>query len=437
MVAPRSVFSAILLAAVFPFGLSRAQAATDAVIAWNANAGTAATRACMNADVGNDPFHESRMYAMMHIAIHDAVNAIDPKYEPYAYDKKADPGTSADAAIAAAARDVLNKGFSQLPADLFKKECIDTGMAIVEAAYKAALDAIPDGPAKKQGIALGQDAAAAIIAKRADDHSTEGPLLNKNCPKPETGKYQCTPGFPFVAFEVWEKVTPFTLKNTDQFRPGLPYAITDANFTDDLNEVKRLGGDGKTTPSARTENQTQIAWFWFENSPLKWSRIARTVATEKGLSTADNARLFALLNMALADGYIAMASANNYYNFWRPVTAIHASGDTSWTPLSPTPPDQDYPSGHSIEGGVGAGVLKQVIGTDQITFKDCGTTLPAGSRCDDPNPAMRTYNSFTQAADENAYSRVLIGFHFRNATRQGTAYGLAIGEQAAALLPAR
>ena len=437
MVSSRSAFSAILLAAVSPFGLSKAHAAADAVIVWNANAGMAATKACMNADAGNDPFHESRMYAMMHIAIHDAVNAIDPKYESYAYDKKADPGTSADAAIASAAHDVLIKGFSQLPSELFKKDCIDAGIASVEAAYKAALDAIPDGPAKKQGIALGQESAAAIMLERADDHSTEGPLLNKNCPNPEAGKYQCTPGFPFVAFEVWEKVTPFTLKKTDQFRPGPPYAITDANFTDDVNEVKRLGGDGKTTPSARTENQTQIAWFWFENSPLKWSRIARTVATEKGLSTADNARLFALLNMALADGYIAMASAKNYYNFWRPVTAIHASGDTSWTPLSPTPPDQDYPSGHSIEGGVGAGVLKQMLGTDQVTFKDCGTTLPAGSRCDDPNPAMRTYNSFTQAADENAYSRVLIGFHFRNATRQGTAYGLAIGGQAATLLPAR
>jgi hypothetical protein len=255
--------------------------------------------------------------------------------------------------------------------------------------------------------------------------------------KPEPGKYQCTPGYPFVAFEIWEKVTPFTLKTTDQFRPNPPFAITDANFTDDLNEVKSLGGDGKTTPSARTENQTQIAWFWFENSPLKWSRIARTVATEKGLSTVDNARLFALLNMALADGYIAMASAKNHYDFWRPVSAIHAGGDTSWTPLSLTPPDQDYPSGHSIEGGVGAGVLMRVLGTDQIAFKDCGTTLPAGSKCDDSKPAMRAYNSFTQAADENAYSRVLIGFHFRNATRQGTAYGLAIGEQAATLLPAR
>jgi hypothetical protein len=293
---------------------------------------------------------------------------------------------------------------------------------------------MPDTPAKKQGIVLGQAAAAAIIAKRVGDKA-DGQFINKDCPKPEPGKYQCTPGFPFVAFEAWEKVTPFTLKEAAQFRPGAPYAITDARFTDDVNEVKRLGGDGKTTPSARTDEQTQIALFWFENSPLKWSRIARTVATQKGLNQWENARLFALLNMALADGYIAMASAKNYFNFWRPVTAIHYGRDTSWTPLLPTPPDQDYPSGHSIEGGVGAGVLRRVLGTDQITFKDCGTTLTAGSRCDDQTPAMRTYTTFTQAADENAYSRVLIGFHFRNATKQGTAYGIQIGEQAATLLP--
>ena len=436
MVMSRGMLATIPLAAVSLLGLfSTARAAPDAVILWNANAGTAAVKGCMNADAGNDPFHESRMYAMMHIAIHDALNAINPKYQPYAYDKKADPGTSPDAAVAAAARDVLDKGFAELPAYLFKADCIQAGRASVEAAYKAALDAIPDSPTKTQGITLGQAAAAAIITKRVGDNS-DGQFINKDCPKPEPGRYQCTPGFPFVAFEAWEKVTPFTLKDVAQFRPGPPYAITDANAIDDLNEVKRFGGDGKTTQSARTENQTQIAWFWFENSPLKWSRIARTVAAERKLSTTDNARLFALLNMALADGYIAMASAKNYYSFWRPVTAIHASGDTSWTPLAPTPPDQDYPSGHSIEGGVGAGVLKQVLGTDAVTFKDCGSTLPT-NKCDGPQPIMRTYNSFTQAADENAYSRVLIGFHFRNATRQGTAYGLAIGEQAATLLPPR
>jgi hypothetical protein len=434
MVAPRGVFSGILLAAVSQFALHNACAAGgDAVIKWNDNAGTAAIKACMNADSNNDPFHESRIYAMMHIAIHDALNAIDRKYQPYAYDKKAAPGTSADAAIATAAHDVLDKGIAGLPAYIFKADCINAGRASVEATYKAAIDAIPDTPAKQQGIALGREAAATIIAKRAGDNS-DGQFINKDCPKPEPGRYQCTPGTPFVAFEAWEKVTPFTLKDTAQFRPGPPYAITDAKFTDDVNEVKKLGGDGKISPSARTDDQTQIAWFWFENSPLKWSRIARTVAVAKGLNQWENARLFALLNMALADGYIAMASAKNHYDFWRPVTAIRHGGDESWTPLSPTPPDQDYPSGHSIEGGVGAGVLRQVLGTDQISFKDCGTTLPAGSRCDDQAAALRTYTSFTQAAEENAYSRILIGFHFRNATKEGTAYGNQIGEQAAALL---
>jgi len=435
MVARTHLFSAVLLAAVSPFALKSAHAA-DAVITWNANAGVAATKACI-APL-DDPFHESRMYAMMHIAIHDALNAIDRKFQPYTFDKKAEAGTSPDAAVAAAAHDVLDKTIAALPSELVKKECIDAGTASVEAAYKTAIDAIPDGPAKKQGIALGQESAAAILAKRADDHSTEGPFLNKNCPQNvEAGKYQCTPGLPayFIAFQVWENLTPFVLQDKTQFRPGPPFAVTDAKARADIDEVKKLGGDGKTTPSARTEDQTQIALFWWESSPLKWSRIARTVAIEKGLNMWDNARLFALLDMALTDGYIAMVASKNYYNYWRPVTAIHSGGDTSWTPLVPTPPNQDYPSGHSIEGGAGAEVLKQFFGTDQISFKDCGTMLPTGSSCGDPTPVLRTYTSFSLAAEENAYSRILIGFHFRNATKEGNAYGHKIGERAATLLP--
>jgi hypothetical protein len=423
------VFSAMLLAAVSPYGLDTALAAPtgDPVILWNANAGVAATKACI-APL-DDPFHESRIYAMMHIAIHDALNAIDRKYQPYAFDK-ANPGASPDAAVAAAAHDVLVPLITNLP-DLVKQPCIEAGVASVEAAYTNALAAIPDSPAKTQGIALGQASAAAILVKRAKDHA-EGQFVNKVCPEGKPGKYQCTPGFPFVAFEIWGDVTPFVLQDSAQFRPGPPYDVTDAKFKKDLDEVKSLGGDGKTTPSTRTDDQTQAALFWLESSPLKWSRIARTVATDKGLNTWENARLFALLDMALADGYVAMSSAKNHYNFWRPVTAIQIS-DPNWTPLKPTPPNQDYPSGHSIEGGAAAEVLKQVLGTDEISFKDCGATLPAGTTCDDAKPVLRSYTSFTQAADENAYSRILVGFHFRNATDVGTAYGRKIGERAAAL----
>ena len=143
--------------------------------------------------------------------------------------------------------------------------------------------------------------------------------------------------------------------------------------------------------------------------------------------------------MALADGYIAMVSTKNHYNYWRPVTAIQegdtdgnpaTTGDPTWTPLRPTPPDQDYASGHSIEGGVGAEVLKQFFGTDRVSFEDCSATLPAGSTCSDPSPILRSYSSFSQAAAENAYSRILIGYHFRKAVEEGTAYGRDIGKRA-------
>jgi hypothetical protein len=211
-------------------------------------------------------------------------------------------------------------------------------------------------------------------------------------------------------------------------------------YTADFKEVKSLGGDDVTTPSARTADQTEIALYWWESSPLKWNRIARTVSVDRGLNLWENARLFGLLNMALADGYVAMVDSKNHYNYWRPVTAIQAAGtdgnpgtagDPTWAPLRPTPPNQDYVSGHSIEGGAGAEVLKQFFGTDAIGFHDCSETLPAGSTCRDASPVFRSYTSFSQAADENALSRILIGFHFRKSIEEGTDYGRKIGRRAA------
>jgi PAP2 superfamily len=441
----------VLVATVFTQLPRSAQAQTaptttgDSVTVWNANAGVAATKACI-APIDN-PFHESRIYAMMHVAIHDAVNAIDRRYRPYAFDKHAEPGASPNAAVAAAARGVLVPLLSRLPLELVSQSCIDAGVASVEAAYSAAIAALPDTPAKAQGIAVGQASASAILALRTADGAV-GPFLNSSCPQAEIGKYQCTPGFPVVAFETWEKVTPFILQDNAQFRPGPPYTVTEPRYTADFNEVKSLGGDGSTTPSGRTADQTEIALFWYESSPLKWSRIARAISVSKGLDLWQNARLFGLLNVTLADGYVAMAASKNHYSYWRPVTAIRAGetdgnpntiGNATWTPLRPTPPDQDYPSGHSIAGGAAAEVLKQYFGTDQISFQDCGVTLPDGTTCSDPSPVFRSYSSFSQAAIENAYSRILIGFHFRKSIEEGTAYGRKIGERAAALyfLPAR
>ena len=148
MNARTSLFTATALVAALSSGAVAAPTG-DAVMLWNANAGAAATKACISPD--GDPFHESRMYAMMHIAIHDALNAIDRRYQPYAYDKKADPGTSPDAAMAAAAHDVLVALIDQLPTELVKQACIDAGIASTEAAYTAALAAIPDSAGQDAG----------------------------------------------------------------------------------------------------------------------------------------------------------------------------------------------------------------------------------------------------------------------------------------------
>ena len=306
----------------------------------------------------------------------------------------------------------------QLPAPF--SDCVTESGAVasVDAAYAAALGAIPDGRAKRQGVALGQAAAAAILALRAADGS-DTPLFDTAYPQgTQPGEYRFTPGFDFAFAPGWADVTPFVLRDSSQFRPGPPYRVTGKKYAADFNEVKRLGGDDITTPSARTAEQTEIALFWVESSPLQWNRIARTVSAARGLDLWENARLFGLLNMALADGYIGSFDTKYHgYNYWRPVTAIqladtdgnpNTSADPTWTPLVPTPPIPDYDSAHSVEGGAASQVLKRFFGTDHIGFTTCSLTLPAGSTCDDAAPVLRSYTSFSQAREENgrlAHSR--------------------------------
>src|SRR5262249_19735506 len=160
--------------------------------------------------------------------------------------------------------------------------------------------AIPSGPAKRRGLAVGRAAAAAILAVRTADGS-DTPLFDTAHPQgTQPGEYRFTPGSDFAFAPRLSDVTPFVLKASSQFRRGRPYAVTSRRYAKDFREVKRLGGDGVNTPSARTADQTQVALFWVESSPLRWNRIARTVATKKGLDLWENARLFGLLNMALS-----------------------------------------------------------------------------------------------------------------------------------------
>jgi hypothetical protein len=431
-----SIAAAVLAPVVGP--ASARPARGDAVTAWNAQAGEAALDACLAPT--NNPLHESRLYAAMHLAIHDALNAIDRRSRPYAFKTGAKPGASPDAAVAAAARDVLVPLLQQLPAPF--SDCVTASKAVekVDRAYAAVLGTIPDGRAKRQGVALGQAAAAAILALRAGDGS-DTPLFDTAYPQgTQPGEYRFTPGFDFAFAPGWADVTPFVLRDSSQFRPGPPYRVTQKKYTADFNEVKRLGGDDITTPSARTAEQTEIALFWVESAPLQWNRIARTVSADTGQDLWENARLFGLLNMAMADGYIGSFDTKyDGYNYWRPVTAIqladsdgnpNTSADPTWTPLVPTPPIPDYDSAHSVEGGAASQVLKRFFGTDHIGFTTCSLTLPTGSTCAAAVPVVRSYTSFSQAREENGVSRILVGFHFRKAVDEGINHGRKIGNLA-------
>jgi hypothetical protein len=418
-------------------GVALAHRGRNPVIEWNAVAGEAARAGCL-APV-NDPLHEARMYAMTHIAIHDALNAIDRRYEPYAYDGRASRGTSGRAAVAAAAHDVLVATLGDLPSELFPPACGAAGTAVVEAAYAAALAEVPEGAAKREGIALGEATAAAIVAARAGDRANDAPLVDTSPRGDQPGEYEFTPGTPFAFAPGWGAVTPFALRDSTQFDSGPPYPLDSRRYARDFNEVKRLGGGGPgdPTPSARTADQTEIALFWVESSPLAWNRMARAIASDRGIDAWEAARLFGLLNMGLTDGYIGTFQQKYTYNFWRPVTAIHRAGedgndrtapDPTWAPLVTTPPIPDHDSGHAVEGSVAARIMRSVFGTDRVRFEVCSLTLPAGQTCDDPNPITRSFSRLSAAAAENGESRILVGFHFRHAVADGMTHGRHIAD---------
>jgi hypothetical protein len=375
---------------------------------------------------------------MVHAAIHDALNAIDRHSSPYAYDAQVGGPASLDAAVAAAARDTLVAVIGTLPESV---ECRAAGIADANASYADALAAIPDGPAESGGVAVGQAASAAIVALRANDRSDQ-PLLDFNFPQgTEPGEWRFTPDFPFpFAFAPdWGTVTPFVLHHSAQFQPKPPYDVKSKRYAADYNEIKVLGGDGTTTPSTRTADQTQAGLFWIESSPLAWNRLARAVSAAAGLSLWENARLFGLLTLAMADGYIASFEAKYRYRFWRPITAIRlgdtdgnpdTDGAADWSPLQFTYPIPDHDSAHAVEGGAAAEILKRVLGSDDIPFTACSTTLPAEDACADSTPVLRQYSSFSQAADENAVSRIYIGIHFRKAVKEGVEHGRKIAKYA-------
>ena len=266
--------------------------AADAVITWNENAAKAATAACIH--ISGNGLAESRMYVMVHVAVHDAVNAIDRRSRPYAFDANVNGLVSVDAAVAAAAHDVLVSVIAELPES---PACVASGILEADALYAAALMPIPDGLAKIAGVAVGQAAAAAIVALRAGDGSETTTWLDFDYPQgTEPGEWRFTPDGPLLAFASnYGQVRPFVLRHSGQFWPGPPYPLSSKRYADDYNEIKLIGGDGITTLSTRTPDQTEIGVFWIESSPLAWNRLARAVSVDRGFDLWENARLFGSL----------------------------------------------------------------------------------------------------------------------------------------------
>jgi PAP2 superfamily len=360
------------------------------------------------------PPRASRALAILHASIFDAVNGIARSYKPY-FVKERDPtNASQEAAASAAAHKVLVTLFPE-------------NAASFEKLHAATLAEIREGTQKRRGLEWGESVADQILLWRAEDGSsvpTAPPVSN------EPGEWKPTPpDFLPYALPQWGFMTPFAIPSGDFFRPGGPPALESAEYTAEYKEVKDLGAKDS---AERTDEQTQIALFWADGAgtvtpPGHWNVIAQDVATAHRNTLQQNARLFALLNVAMADAAICAWDAKYHYNFWRPVTAIRegdADGnpattpDKDWISLIITPPFPDYISGHSTFSGAAASVLSLFYGTPRIPFTTRSDALPG---------VVRRFRGFLQAAQEAALSRMYGGIHFRSANEDGLKSGPAIG----------
>jgi membrane-associated phospholipid phosphatase len=355
---------------------------------------------------GTAPPLAARNMAMVQVAVYDAVNSIYQTHEPYAVNLHGPRGASAEAAVASAA-------FTTLSA-LYPSQ-----LATFQAAYDASLLTIPDGRAENQGVALGRSVAQTILALRANDGANHNvPYTIGTNPgdwQPTPPAFQHSPVLP-----QWPGVTPFTMTSGSQFRPSGPPSLTSGEYAASFDQVKSLGDKFSTT---RTADQTQIAFFWADGAgtvtpPGHWNEIAQDVAMARHNTLAQNARLFALLDLALADAGISAWDAKYHFNYWRPVTAIQHE-DPSWLPLITTPPFPSYTSGHSTFSSAAAAVLGGFYGSDAISFSTTTEGLPG---------VTRYYGSFSSAAAEAGMSRIYGGIHWSFDNEDALQAGSALGQ---------
>ena len=388
-------------------GVSSAQS-VNSVIEWNR------TLLVIVRTPGAQPptIHSTRSFAILHAAIYDAVNNIDRIFDPYLV-RLPDVSRRASRPAAAdqAAHDVLVALYPAFQATL-------------DSELQQDLAQISGGQNKADGIAVGQTVAAQILSLRSNDGSgvTPPPFVLGNQP----GDYQLTPpNFAAADFTQWPQVTPFALARADEFRPGPPPELTSDEYTRVFDEVKSLGFILSTT---RTPEQTLIGTFWNGNIQDFWNEIAQTAALRHHLDLAQSARLFALLNISLADTAIAFFDAKYTYQFWRPVTAIQMAGsdgnprtdpNPTWLPLTTkTAPDPAYPGAHSAISAAGAEVLRFYFG-NRFIFDVTSESL-AG--------VTRHFSSFSAAAQEAGLSRIYAGQHFRSDHIAGKGLGRQVAE---------
>lgn len=350
----------------------------------------------------------SRTTALVHAAIFDAVNAIEARYTAYKIKVTAPAGASPEAAGVAAARGVLGRLYPD------QKNTLDQ-------AYAKSLARIPDGSAKTDGMAVGEKVGAEMVALRANDGVT---APNVYRPVTSPGVYVVTT---LPVSSHWGRVTPWVLERGSQFRPGPPPALTSSDWARDCNEVKDLGGKSST---ARTAEQTDIARFWTVVGPASWDPVLRAVAGTPGRTLLQNARLFALAEMAAADAYIAVFDAKYTFNLWRPITAIrngdlHGSGAMSrvpdWEPLVDTPLHPEYPCAHCITSAAVAVVLEAEFGP---RFPEVTMTSPNAPG------VVRRWTTAKAYTDEVSAARIYGGIHYRTSTVVGQTMGRQIGDVA-------
>ena len=390
----RNLLALVLLSALA--STSRA----DVIMDWNARADSIAT------DKRLLPPVHGRVLAIMHVAMFEAVNAIERRYVPYRLNLVADRKTSGEVAAAVVGRDVL--------VDLYPDQ--KSGL---DALLAETLNKVEEGPAKERGIILGRKAAAEILELRSADG---GDASESYRPVAQPGVYVPTT---LPAASTVSGFTPWVMSSAAQFRPGGPPALTSDTWTRDLNEIREIGGLNSKT---RTAEQTDIGKFWFLTGARTYNPIVQQVAQHRKMDLLDCARLYALASMAAEDAFIAVFDAKYTFNFWRPVTAIRNADqdgnsatprDATWLPLGDTPMHPEYPCAHCITSAAVAAVLRGVVGEDVGEIAVTSPTAPG---------VVRRWTRLDDYRDEVSNARVWAGFHYRFSTEVGKDMGKKIGE---------